>query len=74
MRGGFVPEGVGSIPGVEATAAAALLLWARVTRELFWRGFFGPSGVQGLVCVGWEVYSFSRQCSASLGRLFFEMC
>ena len=46
MHGGFVPEGVGSMPGPEATAAAALLFWALVTRELFWRGFFGLSGVQ----------------------------
>ena len=61
------------MPGVEATAAAALLFWARVALGSFWRGFSGPSGVQGLSCLGWGVYSFPCLCSASLGRLSFEI-
>ena len=34
------------MPGVEATAAEALLFWVRVALGLFWRGFSGPTGVE----------------------------
>ena len=57
------------MPGMEATAAAALLFWALMAQELFWWG--GISTFQAcrvLICLGWGVCSFSRPCSASLGR------
>ena len=47
MHGGFVPEGVGSMPGVETTTMAALLFWPLVALELFcWGGSptFGRAG------------------------------
>ena len=74
MHGGFVPEGVGSMPGVEAMAAAALLFWAPVARELFWWGGFSTfQAGRVLIRVGWGVCSFSRPCGASPGRVFLEL-